>query len=107
MPATVRVFRLIAETKMSWFRRAVIGIAEVVQIVVMIGMTLIGGFAGIFRSIVFELTQRFDADGIDYRSNGNWGLVLGASVAFVVSTTVAALIFTLAQIEVNTRANRR
>ena len=93
---------------MSWFRRAVIGIAEVVQIVVMIGMTLIGGFAGkSFVQLYLGSRNAFPPTGLTTDQMETWGLVLGASVAFVVSTTVAALIFTLAQIEVNTRANRR
>lgn len=95
---------------MTSFRRFVIGIAEAVQILSMIVCTLWGGAfgaaSGALRSSMFGMLGNVQVDGLGtVASTGAvLGFILGALSGFVISSTLAGVVFTFAQIERNTRS---
>ena len=94
---------------MTSFRRFVIVIAEAMQVLSMVICTLLGGIfgaaSGAFRSAIFVSSSNINIDGVgQVASTGAViGVCIGAIAGFVVSSTVASIVFCFVQIERNTR----
>ncbi len=87
---------------MRSLRRLIIVLAEIVQVFSLILWTVGGGWAGARGArIAFDYGHLTDILPLDRAIDA--GMALGAFVGFVISATVAALVFAFAQIEVNTR----
>lgn len=99
---------------MTAFRRFVIVVAEIVQVLSIIFCTLLGGVfgsaSGAFRSGLFGVAtggySGINIDGLgQIASTGAvLGFIIGAIGGFVASCTLAGIVFTFVQIERNTRA---
>ena len=94
---------------MRSFRRFVIGLAEVIQIISMIAFTLLCGVVGGAYGTMLGL----DFGNLQFANQGatSTGALLGfgagALVGFTTSATVAAFLFVLAEIAMNTRDTNR
>src|ERR1019366_4433235 len=95
---------------MTSFRRFVIAVAEVMQVLSMIICTLLGGMlgaaSGAMRSAMFGMIiGDVHIDGIGQTVSGGavLGFILGAIGGFIASSTLAGIVFTFVQIERNTR----
>lgn len=90
---------------MTSFRRFVIVIAEVMQILSMLVVTLYGGVIGAYSGSVFGLSTGVRIEGLGEVASvgGVVGFCMGALVGFFLSATAAAILFAFVQIERNTR----
>jgi hypothetical protein len=90
---------------MTSFRRFVILIAEVMQILSMLVGTLYGGVIGAASGSMFGPATgvRIERLGEVASVGGVVGFCIGALGGFVLSATFAAILFALSQIERNTR----
>jgi len=97
---------------MTSFRRLVIGIAEAVAVVSIFVCTLIAGLvgaaSGAFRSGTFAALSNAEVNlqslGAPVSTGTVVGFFVGAVGGFVVSSTLAGILFIFAQIERNTRS---
>lgn len=80
------------------FRRFVIGLAELLQVLCIVAMTLGGAAAGLGAA-----TLMADHMGRSAETIGDIGMAAGGLVGFVVSVTVAAILFAFAETARNTR----
>lgn len=80
------------------FRRFIIGLAELLQVVCIIVVTLGGAAAGLGAATLMADHMGRSADTI-----GDIGMVAGGVVGFVISVTTAAILFALAETARNTR----
>ncbi len=98
------------EGAMTSFRRLVMGIAEVMQVISIILVTLVGGIfggaSGAFRSGMFAMQTNVTIEGLGQVASVGavFGFVVGAMLGFVFSATLAGIVFTFVQIERNTRS---
>ncbi len=80
------------------FRRFIIGLAELLQIICIVVVTLGGAAAGLGAATLLADHMGRSADTI-----GNIGMVAGGAVGFVISVTIAAILFAFAETARNTR----
>ena len=84
-------------------RRFIIALAEILQVLSLLLWTSGGAWGGMRAArIAFEYGYLRNT-AITLETATDAGLVLGGLIGFVLSVTAAALVFTFAQIEVNTR----
>jgi hypothetical protein len=96
------------EVEVTSFRRFVMGIAEAIQILSMIVCTVVGGVfgavSGIFREFGFTGQLTVDRMSVVLSTSELLGFCIGALGGFVLSATLAGIVFTFVQIERNTRS---
>jgi hypothetical protein len=93
--------RAVPKTSLSgrWsIRRAIIGVAGMLALLQVLMLTIGGGISGYFIVVTIMRLNGGNPDG-----NEMLGLLVGAAVGFVIAAVWSAVIFTLAEIERNTR----
>jgi hypothetical protein len=96
------------EAIMSAFRRLVIGVAEVVQVISIVVVTLGGGMLGRSLMVMYSLrpftAQQVQSGQVTVAGSVPMlGFIIGATIGFCLAATAAAILFTLAEIASNTR----
>ena len=96
---------------MTFFRRLVIGVAQLVLVVSIFVYSLICGLAGAALGSVYFVG--LNSSSVQFVHSGSVtmgsvvGFVLGALVGITVTCSLTAIVFALAQIERNTRPQER
>jgi hypothetical protein len=86
---------------LTTFRRIVINIAQIFQVLLMCIVTIGGGVWGYTIGYTYDLSLGVNHSIADARI---YGLVLGLVVGFIIAAIAAAVFFILVQIERNTRS---
>ena len=94
---------------MTSFRRLVMGIVEAMAVLSIIFGTLVGGLYGaasgaLFPGIASNVDISLQGIGQVATAETALGFIVGAILGFVLSSTLAAVVFFFAQIERNTRS---